>query len=192
FLLDGPGLVEVKRRIEVGDEQFRPALAKLRADADKALELAPPSVMDKAARPPSGDKHDYMSRGSYWWPNPNSADGLPYIRRDGHYNPENDQFDARPRSRMCSAVDDLAVAYFFTGEERYAEKAAMLLRVWFLDPATKMNPHLKYGQGIPGICDGRALGIIDTVSFARLVDSVGLLGGCRAWRAQDQRALQEW
>ena len=26
------------------------------------------SVMDKVQIPPSGDKHDYMSQGPYWWP----------------------------------------------------------------------------------------------------------------------------
>ena len=31
---------------------------------------------------PSGDKHDYISVGTYWWPNPDTSDGLPYIRRD--------------------------------------------------------------------------------------------------------------
>ena len=35
-----------------------------------------------------GDKHDYLSFGSYWWPDPDKPDGLPYIRRDGGVNPE--------------------------------------------------------------------------------------------------------
>lgn len=29
------------------------------------------------------------------------------------------------------------------------------LQVWFVDKATKMNPHLNYGQGIPAITMGR-------------------------------------
>jgi len=27
----------------------------------------------------SGNKHDYISIGPYWWSNPETADGLPYI-----------------------------------------------------------------------------------------------------------------
>lgn len=28
------------------------------------------------------------SVGPYWWPDPSKPDGLPYIRKDGHKNPE--------------------------------------------------------------------------------------------------------
>ena len=50
---------------------------------DLSLSDGPWSVMDKQHVPPSGDKHDYMSLGPYWWPDPDKPDGLPYIRRDG-------------------------------------------------------------------------------------------------------------
>lgn len=60
------------------------------------------SVVDKLRTPPSGVRHDYMSIGPYWWPNPASADGLPYVRRDGEVNPErsNGSFDHRPINEM--------------------------------------------------------------------------------------------
>jgi hypothetical protein len=94
---------------------------------------------------------------------------------------------------MCEAVETLALAFYLTGHEPYAEHASVLLRTWFLDPETKMNPHLEYGQGIPGICEGRGIGIIDTAGrFARLVDSVGMLEGSEAWTDEDQAALRDW
>lgn len=192
FLLDGRSLLEVKRRLPAGDPSLRPAFDRLGRDAKEALEFKPVSVMDKSVVPPSGDKHDYMSQGSYWWPDPAKPDGKPYIRRDGHYNPEGDKFDHKALGRMCSTVDTLSLAYFFTGERRYADHAARLLRTWFLAPATRMNPHLKYGQSIPGICEGRAIGIIDTAVLSRLVDSVGLLEDAAAWTEGDQQALQVW
>jgi hypothetical protein len=193
FLIDPEGILLTKKRIAENDPEPEKPLEALRAEADDALKQKPVSVMNKEAVPPSGDKHDYMSMGSYWWPNPDTPDGLPYIRKDGYGNPEGNQLD-RPRLRkMCSAVNTLALAYYLTNHEPYAEHAVTLLRIWFLDPETKMNPHLEYAQAIPGICEGRGIGIIDTAhSFAELVDSVGLLEESDAWTDADREAFEEW
>ena len=162
FLLDADALRAVRRSIFLGEDRFRAADDRLLREADQALQEGPFSVVDKEAVPPSGDKHDYMSRGTYWWPDPDKPDGLPYVRRDGEVNPEIYDYDSRRLGRMCSSVDTLALAYFLSDYEDFAERAALLLRTWFLDEARRMNPHLEYGQGIPGICKGRGIGIIDT------------------------------
>src|SRR5690348_6172508 len=83
FLLDASQLKLTKQRVQAGDKSFTPALAKLEADAHKALSAGPFSVVSKDATPPSGDKHDYMSQAPYFWPDPKRPNGLPYIRRDG-------------------------------------------------------------------------------------------------------------
>jgi hypothetical protein len=192
FLLDAESLLETRQRVREGDPALAPAIEKLRDEADKALKSGPYSVMDKDIVPPSGDKHDYYSFGPYWWPDPSKPDGLPYIRRDGEVNPKRDTGDRRPMGRMSGAVETLALAYFFTGHEPYAEHAARLLRVWFLDEATRMNPHLEYGQAIPGRTEGRGIGIIDTAGLPRLVDAVGLLQGSEHWMPGDQQGMQRW
>ena len=75
-------LAALRDRIAAGNFSD-PALDQLRADADHALTQPPLSITDKPATPPSGDKHDYMSQAPYFWPNPDTSNGLPYIRRDG-------------------------------------------------------------------------------------------------------------
>ena len=93
---------------------------------------------------------------------------------------------------MTSAVQALAPAWYFTNHEPYAVHAATLLRTWFLDPATKMNPHLQFGQAIPGRTQGRDIGIIDTARLVRIVDVIGLLESSPAWTAKDQNAMRQW
>src|SRR5262249_41548247 len=102
-------------------KQLAPDLVKLERDARKALKSGPFYITDKATTPPSGDKHDYMSQAPYFWPDPKSPNGLPYIRRDGERNPEIEKItDHRVMDQMESAVETLALAYHSTRNEDYA------------------------------------------------------------------------
>jgi hypothetical protein len=172
---DYPWMEKVKSDLKNGESEFLPAFNQLLKEGDEALAGGVYSVTFKNQVPPSGSKNDYMSMGPYWWPDPEKPDGLPYIRRDGEVNPERDKLDSAQKSKMTNAVRNLTLAWFYSEEKEYAEKAAELLRVWFLNPETLMNPHLNYGQSIPGRTEGRFIGIIDGRSFAELVDAIALL-----------------
>ena len=159
----------------------------------KSLTTGPFTIVNKQVTPPSGDKHDYMSQAPYWWPDPKSPNGLPYIRRDGERNPEIDKItDHRVLEQMEDAVETLARAYHDTGKQQYSAKATELLRVFFVNPETRMNPNLEFAQGIPGINTGRGIGLIETRGLTRVVDAVGLLRGSKAWTAADERGLENW
>ncbi len=170
------------------------ALARLRADAERALGLPPVAVTDKKTLlPPSGDRHDYYSLSPYWWPDPAKPDGLPYIRRDGQINPESKKDLDQPRvAAMGERVQALALAYALTGEEKYAAGAARQLRAWFLDPATAMNPHLRFAQLVRGNPAERGSGIIDTRWFIEAVDGATLIEGSRSWAPAARDSLRAW
>jgi hypothetical protein len=184
-------LANVRTRLD-SDPSLKSAQEALEDDAKKALALKPMSVMDKGITPPSGDKHDYMSQAPYWWPDPARPDGRPYIRRDGQRNPEINKITDRDNlGRVCNSVWTLGLAYYLTGRDEYGAHAARLAHTWFLDPATRMNPHLNFGQGIPGINDGRGIGIIETRDLVPMLDGILLLGSSH-WAAADEAGLQTW
>lgn len=172
----------------------QPARSLLIRQADAALQADSLSVMQKKRTPPSGDKHDYMSVGPYWWPDPDKPDGQPYIRKDGVTNPDRlaSDTDGGTMKRMHEAVGTLALAWRESRDEKYAAKAASLLRVWYLDDATRMKPNLDFGQSIPGRVDGRGTGIIDTVALIYLCEQLRWLDGSKAWTSQDAAGMKKW
>jgi hypothetical protein len=191
-----PGALEKTRAlIAAGDETARQAFKKLVADADKALLVEPPSVTAKAKVPPSGDKHDYLSLAPYFWPDPSKPAGLPYLRKDGQVNPESRDEAANDTLRMRllgKSVETLGLAYHLTKDERYAAHAARMLRVWFLAPETRMNPHLRYAQAVAGKNDGRGTGILESRYVGFAADAAGLLQDSAAWTESDRRQFDQW
>jgi hypothetical protein len=192
-LLLNPQLIENSRgRVQAGDPDAVAALDQLKREAAEALEIKPLTVVDEPT-PPSGDKHDYMSLSIYWWPNPDTKDGLPYVHRDGIVNPQVNQYDLPKISEMADAVQTLSLAYYLTEHEPYAQHAAGLLRVWFVDETTRMNPSMNFAQAVPGVSSGGRQGIIETAQLAtKVIDSVGLLEGSAAWSDGDLRAMKLW
>jgi hypothetical protein len=168
--------------------------APLREAADAALKRGPYSVMQKTRLPASGDKHDYMSIGPYWWPSPNTPNGEPYVRKDGVVNPESrgTAFDKDRMAKFSNDVRLLTLASHHLNDRRYAEHAAALVRAWFITPATRMNPNLNYGQAIPGVNTGRGEGIIELHALSSVVESIGLLHRANALSAEDVSALERW
>ncbi|MFH8392381.1 alginate lyase family protein [Streptomyces sp. NPDC018036] len=198
-VLDGARLLRTRSRLQHGDRRLARTLRELTARADNWLDQGPWTVVDKPRPAPGGDVHDYLSQAPYWWPSkPATADnpwGCPYVQRDGQRNPEVDTgTDRQDAEKVFDSTYDLALAWYYTGEKRYAVKAAQVLRTWFLDPATRMNPNLDHGQFIPCRYDGRAIGIIDfSQSWTSVLDATALLDtGAPGWSRRDRAAMLAW
>ncbi|WP_042393051.1 alginate lyase family protein [Streptacidiphilus carbonis] len=198
-VLDGNRLALTRLLVRAGVPQLRGELRTLTGQADGYLTQGPWSVTDKPQTAPSGDKHDYLSEAPYWWPSqPQTAAnpwGCPYVQKDGVRNPAIDTItDHKERGEMFNAVYTLTLAWYYTGKADYAERAALDLRTWFVDPASRMNPSLNYTQFIPCKVDGRGIGIIDfSQQFTDVLDATAILDtGAPGWTSADHTGMTDW
>ncbi|WP_299997229.1 alginate lyase family protein [uncultured Cedecea sp.] len=194
YIIDNNDLTFSLEQIQAGNPRFLKAENALIQKANSALNQPLLSVMDKTLVAASGDKHDYYSFPPYWWPDPTKKDGLPYIRKDGQNNPDasSDATDKKRLVRMSNNVSNLALAWYFTKDQRYSDKAAEQIRTWFLNPATRMNPNMAYAQATPGVNTGRGTGIIDTRVLVNVVDAIQLLHSSGAITEIEYNALKKW
>jgi hypothetical protein len=194
YTYDPAELALAKQRVAARDPLYLPSYDSLLKQADAALPHKRYSVVDKSLAPASGDKHDFFSFGPYWWPDPAKKDGLPYVRKDGLHNPASstDATDAARIGKFSRDVTALALAWYFTGERKYADKAGELARAWFLAPATRMNPNLEYGQAIPGRVNGRGIGIITSRNLIDVMDSLALIQPAGALTDAENEDVRAW
>src|SRR4030095_14031254 len=80
----------------------------------------------------------------------------------------------------------------FSENNKYAEHAAKLLRVWFLDKETRMNPNMKYAQAIKGMNNGRGAGLIESRHLIKVIEAIGLMKGTKSWKEADQQGMKQW
>jgi hypothetical protein len=166
--------------------------ARILKAAETARVRPPISITRHHAKLSEGGPNDFYSNGDYWWPDPAKPDGLPYIQRDGQTNPDNFNQHRMAIRDLRDAVAALAAAYKITGDARHVTKAADLLRVFFLDPATRMNPHLNYAQAIPGRTPGRGIGIIDTLHLIEIPVAIAVMSESPALPPEVAAGMKEW
>lgn len=187
-------LQKSKKLIRKKDVFFTEAYQKLIAEANKQLGKNPDPVTNKTQIPPSGDKHDFLSIAPYRWPNPDTANGFPWILKDGQINPMTTgrDTDYSRLSEMFGSLDNLAMAYYFSGDIKYANKAKSILKVWFMDAATKVNPNINYGQGIPGEVEGRRAGMISWSKISTVVTAIQILDAKKVFNKDEMKVLDTW
>lgn len=193
FLLDLHNLSVSKQAWKEQHPLVTSDVNRLISAANRKLSAGPFSVTFTPEIAPSGDPHDLVSYGYYSWPNPNTPDGLPWIYRDGFGN-SNNEVDWKQIYGLAQAAEPLSLAYYFTEDERYATKLAGLMRTFFLDEATRMNPRIEYSDMIPGVSFGSygVPGFGNALGYHKLFDAAGILESSPSWTAADRAGLQKW
>src|SRR5205814_5299077 len=161
------------------------------AAAERYLREAPVTLTAFPAPHSAGGPHDFSSDGDYWWPDPRSPDS-PYVRRDGETNPHTFAAHRDAMRRLSQIVPELVAAYQITGDERYARAAAAQLDAWFVNEATRMSPHLLYGQAIKGRATGRGTGIIDTIHLVEVARAAWVLERMGYLKGETLAGTRRW
>ncbi|ODO00278.1 hypothetical protein I350_06908 [Cryptococcus amylolentus CBS 6273] len=185
-VLDGQKLMYAKCRVKSGDLSLQSELNGLLYQAELWMTQGPWSVVNNLKSVPNGNSHDYASQAPYWWPNnwedPDSGDVCPYVQRDGVFNPETNQYTSKAdRLSMFEASYTLSLAWYHSDNSSYRVHAADILKTWFINEATAMNPNLAHSQLIPCANDGRSIGIID---FSLDYDD--------SWSQNDEAVFRQW
>jgi hypothetical protein len=164
------------------------------ARAASVLDKPLVSVTQKPRNTQVHDPRNYVSLACYWWPDPDSDNGKPYIRKDGSVNPEtrSEYSDLTKLIEMARRVELFASAYQLTRDEVFARRATDQLHAWFLDGETAMYPHLEHAQMVRGRNLGRSYGLIDTWWLIRVIESVPILGESEHWTIEMETGLTAW
>jgi hypothetical protein len=137
-----------------------------------------------------------------WWEIPHyhtygkcdNASGLPWEQHDGYVRDHGSgDPDMTASDQMSDAVTTLALAHYLLGNSTFGAKAALFLRVWFVDNATSMSPNVEHTAIVPGINNRSGSCIVTSHRWnSRLTDAVALLRSTDALTAEVSSQLDSW
>ncbi len=192
--LDTQRLNKAKQAIAEKQPKYLAAYKSLIQQADKELSKAVDPVTNKTLVAASGDIHDYHTIGSYYHPDETKANGLPWVYKDGVFNKDSagSATDWARRKAMLKSLNTLNLAYVYSEDTKYLNKAKEIVHTWFVNPATKMNPNVDYGKAIPGKADGTNFAVIDWTDIGKVVTTVQLINQNKLWNQADKSAMDKW
>ena len=137
--------------------------------------------------------NEYVSYALYYWPDPANPDG-PYKPIDGKKNKRLRSMDDSGRmAAFIGTVCSLGRQYELGRNPQAASRAGQWLKAWFIAPATRMQPHLKYAQIRPGHrTEGDGGGIIDLYRMPEFLEALAVLKCSNALTAEEWKQVDTW
>ena len=172
--LSPKALKAIKAKVRAGQEPWSSAYGRLVRDANRALNQRPLSVVDNGGPAGGGrDRHKY---------------GTDHPTTRG-----TNRADYAAAWNTSNAVRDLAMAYAFTGDDRYANKAVDLLYHWAVNPSTRMSPST---QNFSPHRTGKKQNSIELyITLPKMFYAASLVAGHRRWSQKGSGAegrFKQW
>jgi len=169
---------------------FLEKLNRLKIEAEKILSKETYSVtFHKTSTQPTSDVHDFYSKSPYYFVD---QAGKAFMK-DGARNPKIKE--DKDKEQLVKLLDDLkvlSIAYFYTKDERFAERARLLMDTWFINVKTKMNPNMNFAQIKPNSNQGTFSGIIESRQLVCLPDVLFLLKDSKKVDANFVSSMRIW
>ncbi len=163
----------IRQRVGSGREPFASAWNRLLADAKSGLDQPPISITQNGGSP-------YFRQDAVYVPG-----------RDGEFNPDSNIKSRSLATKAGKVALDLALAWRFTGEARFADKALEQIHAWCLNQNTFMMPT---GRVFDSYALGMGYGgdIVLFVSFFDLFTAEYLLADYSGWNLPTRAAVKRW
>lgn len=167
--------------------------AQLIKNADRIVEANRIRSVTNKQKSLTGDIHDYESMAIYYWQDPANPNGK-YILKDGQRNPEYELYSTTELYALSDNMRDLGIAYYLTGDKKYAEYAIRQFKAWALDEKTYMKPNFEYGQVIPGSSykKGNVGGMSEAYLMVDMIEMISLLKDNKMIDRKTDKALKAW
>lgn len=160
-------------RADASDRPWAPALVTLRDSAEKALGRDLVCVRDNGGSP------HYR------------VDAIYVPGRDGVVNPESNMVSRELAGTCGRTCFNLALAWRFTGDARYADRALRQIHAWCIDEDTRMFPAGRVEDPFtPGARHGGDITVMAV--FTPLLLAGHLLNGYEGWDLRAHAAVRHW
>lgn len=167
-------------------------LEEYQKDMETLFDAPLETVISKKSSPFS-DLHEYVSLATYYWPNPDTKDGYPYLQKDGYANPDGVNYDKDKLRRLAYLTYHMAILTYLTEDFKYVHLLEKHVHHFFINPKTRMNPNMNGGQYIPGKNTGRKEGIIDyTANFTYALNMIMNLAAVNLISKTLVEELKQW
>jgi len=168
-------------KVAAGEAPWTDAYAEVIAAADAAL--LSQNTFSVTFQGNAGNQYSTQAPFCGW----TAADGQSPDCRDGQINPAQDRGDYDAAIQVGDVVRDLGLAYAFTGQAQYADKAIDLIRVWSLDSSTRMQPTSAVAAAM------NAGGRIEIfVTMPAYLYGADLILDYEGWNPTEKTAFQGW
>ena len=160
-----------------------------------AMERPVLTILNKKGCAPSGDPQDYFSLAPYFHVEKDQR----IIHKDGVRiaattlgTAESSGNDRAVLEQMIYDVCVTTLTGYVAGRDTAYEHAATLIRAWFVDEATRMNPNMRFAQCLPGSNKGQAWGVVEFRNCWPLLDAITLLRRAQVLTGVEFDSINSW